>query len=564
MDIIKYGLIGAMIFVALTLAGRWQEFSTNQAEVIASTQANTIDSQALPAASGSTVQASDDFADMEQDIPQPEIAVANNKQGNTNSTALITVKTDTMIVKIDRKGGDIVHVALRKHLARLDENNTPFTLLDNSNRLTYVAQSGLIGRNGTDSGSKRPLFQSAKANYDLGDANELTVDLTFVDADNVQITKRYVFQKDSYLVAISNIVNNNSANEWQAAMFAQIKRDSSGDPGAESGGLGMQPFLGVATTNNEENYVKLNFEEMADDPYKAEITGGWISMVQHYFISAWIPPKDQPAAYSTKVTSSGANIIRYTGPALTVAPGDEGVLSANFYAGPKDQYKLEAISPHLDLTVDYGWLWWVAQPLFWLLTKLYAMLGNWGWAIVALTVVIKAVFFQLSAASYRSMAKMRTVAPKMQELKDRYGEDRQKLSQATMELYKKEKINPLGGCLPILIQMPVFIALYWVLMESVELRHAPFALWIEDLSAMDPYFVLPLIMGASMWAQQKLNPAPTDPMQAKMMQYLPVVFTFLFLWFPSGLVLYWVTNNLLSIAQQWVITRQIEAEAAKS
>lgn len=561
MDIIKYGLIGAMVFTALTLASRWQEFSAEQTQIIET----AVTEQAQPLANTQTsADLNDDFAGMEQSIPQQEVGETEITAITPNSS-LVTITTDAMIVKIDKNGGDIVHVALRKHLAKLDEDKKPFVLLDNSRRLMYVAQSGLRGKNATDTAKRRAQYQSAKADYNLSDSQEsLNVDLQLTDETGVEITKRFSFKRDSYLINVAHIINNKSAADWQVGMFAQIKRDNSQDPGAESGGLGMQPFLGVATTNAEENYIKQTFEEMDEEPYKAEVDGGWISMVQHYFISAWIPPKGQPAAYATKVTpSTGANIISYKGPDVSVAPGETATLSAQFYAGPKDQYKLQEISPHLDLTVDYGWLWWVAQPLFWLLTKLHGLLGNWGWSIIALTLVIKALFFQLSATSYRSMAKMRTVAPKMQELKDRFGDDRQKLSQATMDLYKKEKINPLGGCLPILIQMPVFIALYWVLMESVELRHAPFLLWIEDLSTMDPYFVLPLIMGASMWAQQKLNPAPTDPMQAKMMQYLPIVFTLLFLFFPSGLVLYWVTNNLLSIAQQYVITRQIEAEAAK-
>lgn len=562
MDIVKYGLIGALVFVALSLTTRWQEFSADQAEtqIQQSVGINNEENAALP-----SPVSDDDFDGIEQNIPSANVAVDTTiNQTEIAPSNLITVTTDTIIVKIDPRGGDIVQVALRQHLAKLEEKGLPFLLLDNSQRLMYVAQSGMTGKNGTEKSGQRPLFSTAKRQYQLADSEQsLNVDLKITDNTGSDITKRFIFTRDSYLINIENIIQNNSDSVWQAAMFAQIKRDNSQDPGAESGGMGMQPFLGVATTSAEENYLKMTFEDMAEEPYKKQTDGGWISMVQHYFISAWIPPKDQIAVYSTKVTKGGANIIRYTSPEISIEPGQRGTLKADFYAGPKDQYRLKEISPHLDLTVDYGFLWWLAQPLFWLLTKLHSLIGNWGFSIIALTIVVKALFFKLSAASYRSMAKMRTVAPKMQELKERHGDDRQKMSQATMELYKKEKINPLGGCLPILIQMPVFIALYWTLMESVELRHAPFILWIKDLSAMDPYYVLPLIMGASMWAQQRLNPAPPDPMQAKMMQWMPVVFTFLFLWFPAGLVVYWVTNNLLSIAQQWAITRQIEAEAAK-
>ena len=273
---------------------------------------------------------------------------------------------------------------------------------------------------------------------------------------------------------------------------------------------------------------------MRDDPFKAQISGGWIAMIQHYFLSAWIPDASQTHTYTTRVTQTGANIAGFLAPATVIAPQTVASTEAQLYIGPKDQYVLEAISPYLELSVDYGWLWWIAQPLFWLLHLIHSFVGNWGVAIILLTVLIKAAFFKLSATSYKSMANMRRVQPKMLDIREQYAEDKQKQSQAMMELYKKEKINPMGGCLPILVQMPVFIALYWTLMESVELRHAPFILWIDDLSVMDPYFVLPILMGASMWFMQKLNPPQPDPMQAKLMQWLPIVFTFFFLWFPSG------------------------------
>jgi YidC/Oxa1 family membrane protein insertase len=325
----------------------------------------------------------------------------------------------------------------------------------------------------------------------------------------------------------------------------------------------MQPFLGAATTTTEDRFKKFSFGDIADEPWKNSYQGGWIAIMQHYFLSAWIPSANQSHTYSTRQTQAGFNIAGFTSSPVIVDPGQTGSYSMNLYVGPKDQYTLAEISPHLELTVDYGWLWWIAQPLFWLLTKIQSFVGNWGVAIILLTVFVKGAFFKLSAASYRSMAKMRKVQPKMQSIREEYADDKQKQSQAMMELYKKEKINPMGGCLPILIQMPVFIALYWVLMESVELRQAPFALWINDLSVMDPYFVLPLMMGASMFFMQKLNPPPPDPMQAKIMQWLPVIFTFFFLWFPAGLVLYWVVNNLLSMTQQFIITRAIDREGLK-
>ncbi len=559
MDYLRYAIIGAMLFVGVSLLIKWQEFDKTSAvtPVASAQQPQTVASNAdIPEQSDDAVPAPQAAIDAIPEDPTEEVKA----EGNTGSNGLISVITDSLDIRIDPTGGDIVYVALPRHLAKLDNSKAPFVLLENTAARSYKAQSGLIGPNGTDGGNKgRPKFTASQTKYRLADGKkELAVDLVFKDDSNADIIKRYHFTRGSYVVDVSYVIDNKGTKDWQASMFAQIKRDSSEDPGAETGGMGMKPFLGGATTTADEPYIKFDFKDMEEKPYKADVQGGWIAMVQHYFISAWIPSAEQQYRYSTTVTSSGFNIIRYTGPRVTVAPGTQQTISSKFYAGPKDQYSLRDISEGLDLTVDYGWLWWIAQPLFWLLTKLHGVFGNWGWSIIALTFIIKLAFFRLSATSYKSMANMRRLQPKMAELKERLGDDRQKMSQATMELYKKEKINPLGGCLPILVQMPVFIALYWTLMESVELRHAPFMLWIRDLSAMDPYFVLPLIMGASMWFQQRLNPTPPDPMQAKIMQWMPIVFTFLFLWFPSGLVLYWVTNNGLSIAQQWLITRQIE------
>ena len=557
MDYLRYAIIGAMLFVGVSLLTKWQEFDKNAAVApVASVQQPQTPTDEADVPEQTNEGAPQATVDAIPEDPTADVATSED----TDKKGLISITTDSLDLRIDPTGGDIVYVALPRHLATLDGSKSPFVLLENTAARSYKAQSGLIGPNGTDGGDKgRPTFTASKTDYSLADdQQELTVDLILQDESKVNIIKRYHFTRDSYVVDVSYIIDNKGTKDWQASMYAQIKRDSSGDPGADSGGMGMKPFLGGATTTADEPYIKFDFDDMAEKPYKAEVQGGWIAMVQHYFISAWIPSADQQYNYSTTVTSSGFNIIRYTGPRVTVAPDAQQTISTKFYAGPKDQYTLADISEGLDLTVDYGWLWWIAQPLFWLLTKLHGIFGNWGWSIIALTFIIKLAFFRLSATSYRSMANMRRLQPKMAELKERLGGDRQKMSQATMELYKKEKINPLGGCLPILVQMPVFIALYWTLMESVELRHAPFMLWIKDLSSMDPYFVLPLIMGASMWFQQRLNPAPPDPMQAKIMQWMPIAFTFLFLWFPSGLVLYWVTNNVLSIAQQWIITRQIE------
>jgi YidC/Oxa1 family membrane protein insertase len=481
-----------------------------------------------------------------------------------NNTRIVQVHTDVLQLAIDLEGGDIVELSLPKYLAELGNPDKPLVLLESNESLIYVSQSGLIGVDGIDTNG-RAKFTSSATRYSLKDGEDsLVINLEWQGNSDVTVTKRLTLHRGEYLIDVDYLVANNSEKRWQANLFGQIKRESAPPPSATDNAMGMQPFLGVAVTQPDERFTKFSFDDLADEPFKAQLTGGWIAMIQHYFLSAWIPNPEYINTFSARVTRSGFNIAGFTSPTLVLDPGKSGEIGAKFYAGPKDQSRLREISQYLDLSVDYGWLWWIAQPLFWLLTKIHSFVGNWGVAIILLTVLIKAAFFKLSAASYRSMANMRRVQPKMMEIREQFADDKQKQSQAMMELYKKEKINPMGGCLPILVQMPVFIGLYWMLMESVELRQAPFFLWINDLSVMDPYFVLPLLMGASMYFMQKLNPPPPDPMQAKIMQWMPVMFTFFFLWFPAGLVLYWLVNNLLSIAQQWVITRQIEQAGSKS
>ena len=328
--------------------------------------------------------------------------------------------------------------------------------------------------------------------------------------------------------------------------------------------MGTSAYTGGAISSPEKRYEKITFDAMTEQPLSRDVQGGWVAMIQHYFVSAWVPGQQESNHLYTKALPDERFIIGLVEPTVQVPPGATGTLDAELYMGPKDQTRLEQIATGLDLTVDYGWLWFIAQPLFWLLKWFHHLVGNWGVAIILVTLLIKLAFYKLSATSYRSMANMRRMAPKMQDLKQRYAGDREKLNHAMMELYKKEKINPLGGCLPIVVQIPVFIALYWMLLESVELRQAPFFLWIHDLSVMDPYYVLPLLMGVSMFIQQRLNPAPPDPIQAKVMMALPFVFTVFFAFFPAGLVLYWFVNNLISIAQQWFITRRIEQGVASA
>ena len=477
---------------------------------------------------------------------------------------LIRVETDALQLTIDPRGGDIVSLSLPQYPVHQQRPDVPFQLLEQSNQRTYVSQSGLAGRNGPDARAEgRPLYRTEQSRYSLAEgADNLVVDLHFSEND-VNYIKRFTFERDSYLINVDYLIDNNSSEAWSGGLYGQIKRDGSGDP-SSSTATGMATFLGAAYWSADESYEKIKLKDMDRNNLRENVTGGWAAWLQHYFVTAWIPSADSQHVYQTRKDSQGNYLVSFVSPSISVPAGEQVQLGAQFYAGPKIQDSLKAISPGLELTVDYGFLWFIAQPLFWVLSLIHSIVGNWGWSIILLTILIKLIFFPLSATSYRSMANMRRVAPKMQALREQYGDDRQKLSQGMMELYKKEKINPLGGCLPILVQMPVFIALYWTLMESVEIRQAPWIGWITDLSLKDPLFILPILMGVSMFIQQQLNPTPPDPMQAKVMKMLPIMFTFFFLWFPAGLVLYWVVNNILSIAQQWYITRQIERAAEKT
>lgn len=555
MDFQRYLLIGAIAVLSYMLLINWGQFEKEQSKekLLGPSMLvqNDNTGESIPGQISTEAQLADDSLLLPtENKPEQKLTTAINNE------PLVSVKTDVLDIKIQLRGGDVVYAGLPQFQAEIDTPDMPFVLLEeNKRRSIYIAQSALIG---LDKGDVRASFSTASNAYQLADGNnELSVDLRMTNAEGVEFIKRFTFTRGEYLVRVSYLVNNQSESNWKGQFFAQLKRDNSTDPGSEATAMGMQPFLGIATRTGEDPFIKTSFSDMKDENLSADVIGGWISIVQHYFISAWIPEPTGNYQYST-TTSDQFNFIRFKGQTLSVKPGETGTVSAQLYIGPKDQYSLEKIAPGLELTVDYGILWWIAQPLFWLLTKIYGVLGNWGFAIIGVTMLVKAAFFQLNAKAYRSMANMRKVQPKLVALRERYADDKQKQSQEMMSLYKKEKINPLGGCLPILVQMPVFISLYWVLMESVELRHAPFMLWIDDLSVMDPYFVLPLIMGASMFFQQKLNPPPPDPMQAKIMQWMPVMFTFFFLFFPAGLVLYWVVNNVLSIAQQYVITKKIE------
>ena len=576
MDIQRSILIVALAVVSYLMVLQWNQ---DYGQAALPTQSVTASSAtpALPDTSVPSSTASDDVPSASVEHSEATTAAA------PISDELIRVKTDVLQLAIDPRGGDIVQLKLPQYPRRQDRPDVPFQLFDNGVERTYQAQSGLTGSNAPDKPSGRALWSSEQREYQLGtDQEQLVVDLK-LNEGGIQYIKRFSFKRglnpecsakeqqqkktgcinaDGYQVEVTYLIDNQSGAAWSGNLFAQLKRDSSDDP-SSSTATGTATYLGAALWTKEEPYKKVSMSDIDKQPIKESVQGGWVAWLQHYFVTAWVPAPNDSNVMQTRKDSKGNYIIGFTGPAVNLAPGEQGQTSATLYAGPKSQQHLKTLSPGLELTVDYGILWFIAQPIFWLLGHIQAILGNWGFSIIVLTILIKLAFFPLSAASYKSMARMRAVAPKLAALKEQHGDDRQKMSQAMMELYKKEKINPLGGCLPILVQMPVFLALYWVLLESVEMRQAPWLLWITDLSIKDPFFLLPIIMGVTMFIQQQLNPTPPDPMQAKVMKLMPIIFTFFFLWFPAGLVLYWVVNNCLSIAQQWYITRKIEAAAKK-
>jgi YidC/Oxa1 family membrane protein insertase len=478
-----------------------------------------------------------------------------------SSGQIVKVTTDLYQIEIDTLGGSINEVYLNSYPLTLDDPDQKFQLLKSTEPNLFIAQSGLIGNDKASAPTHESKFTAEKSEYTLENGKDsLAVNLFWQNEAGIKVVKQFVFERGSYLVKVNHLVENGSGQPWVGREYHQIQRGEAVEQEGDSQFL--YTYTGGAIYSAEEKFEKISFDDMKDGKLDRNIQGGWLAMLQHYFVGAWVPPVEQLDHYYSNVLPGNRYVLGAYTPAVTVNDGATHAFTTGFVAAPKLQDMLEAIAPGLELTVDYGWLTIIAKPMFIGLDWIHNAVGNWGWAIIIFTLLLKLALYKLSETSYRSMANMRKFTPRIQALKDRYGDDKQRLNQAMMELYKKEKINPLGGCLPILVQIPFFIALYWVLLESVELRQAPFIFWLDDLSTKDPYFVLPVIMGVSMFLQQKLNPAPPDPMQAKIMMSLPFVFTVFFAFFPSGLVLYWVINNILSIAQQWYITRQIEKAAA--
>lgn len=482
------------------------------------------------------------------DAEQPTSAVAAAARS-------ITVSTDVLQLSIDSRGGDIVDLQLPAFELNKGEGDA-YPLMRRLAGFEYVAQSGLIGRDGPDDGrNPRPVYTAAQNSYSLADgATELVVPLTF-NHNGLQIEKRFTFTAGQYDVRVEYFLHNQSAEVKTVQPYQHLVQTI--DNG-ESSSMMMPIYRGAAFGTSSERYNKYKFEKIEEKNLLEATQGGWVAMLEHYFVSAWVPDQQADNQLYTKVFNGNA-VIGAKGPAVNIEPGAQISLGSSFYAGPKTQDNLAKLANGLDLTVDYGFLWFISQPLFWLLTLIQGFVVNWGVAIICITLIVKGVMYPLTKVQYESMAKMRNLKPKIEELQARYKDDRQKMGPAMMELYRKEKVNPMGGCLPMLIQMPIFLALYWVFVESVELRHAPFMLWINDLSAQDPYYVLPVLFGLSMFLMQKLTPMQvTDPMQQKIMMWMPVAFSVFFLWFPSGLVLYWFVSNLISLAQMLYIYRGME------
>ena len=491
----------------------------------------------------------------EHGVPKAAPALPAQAQPEAAQTAQrgqrIKVRTDLLYVELDTMGGDLRHVELLKHKDDQDKSRNFVMLDDSQSPAIYVAQSGLIGG---ALPTHKTLFSSEAGEYAMADGQDnLQVKLQWRDENGYQVDKIYTFERGSYEVKLTHDIRNLSQMEIEPSVYYQIVHDSE----SKQGSMMMPTYTGAAYFTDADKFKKVSFDDMKKSNLSKNASDGWIGLIQHYFVSAWIPAQGTAREYFTKQIGENTYSMGLVSALGKLAPGGNLSVSANYYVGPQDQNHLKAVAPGLEYTVDYGWLTIIAAPLFWVLAAIQSLVHNWGVAIILLTVLIKLAFYPLSAASYRSMAQMRELAPRLQRMKEQYGDDRQKLHQAMMELYKTEKINPMGGCLPILIQIPVFIALYWVLLGSVEIRHAPFFLWIQDLSATDPYFVLPILMGITMIIQTSLNPVPPDPIQAKVMKIMPIVFSVFFFFFPAGLVLYWLVNNVLSIAQQWHINRTI-------
>ncbi|HEC75198.1 MAG TPA: membrane protein insertase YidC [Methylophaga aminisulfidivorans] len=546
MDNLRTLFIFGLLVVSLLLWEAWQNDYVRPQQA-----ANS------PAATETTTNA----AVNNGDLPElPSTPAAQNLPDVPDSAApqavnqIITIKTDVIDAKLSTQGGDIQDLALLNYPVSSDQPDNPVHFLSNKPDEFFVSQSGL--RSNKDAPTHYSIYRADNSHYELqAGQDEIKVPLYWENDAGVKVIKTYTFKRDSYVVDVDYQVINNSADIFSAYPYAQFNRNKKAE-----GSRFIYTYTGPVFSSQGNEYEKVKFDDLDDKPFSLNVTDGWAAMIEHYFVAAVVPSDEtSEKTFYAKALDGGNYTTGIRLPALSVTTGGEANTNYELYLGPKKHDRLEKVATNLQLTVDYGIFTIISEPLFWIMEWLHKLTGNWGWSIVLLTVLIKLVFFKLSATSYRSMAAMRKLTPKLASLKERYGDDKQKFNKAMMDLYRTEKINPLGGCLPILVQMPVFLSFYWVLVESIELRQADFIFWLNDLTAMDPYFILPVLFGLSMWFQQTLNPAPQDPAQAMVMKFFPLVFTVFFAFFPSGLVLYWVVNNILSIAQQWYITRKMDA-----
>jgi len=543
-------LLGYMMWV------EWQKDYAPQPQVRTPEAAQSATENDLPASAD--VPAATAAAATPQDLPVPaaESTAVEAPATDRPDHRYITVRTDVLDLRIDPVGGTVVSAALLDYPVEQKRPDVPVMLLEPAGDNMFIAQSGLLSQGAAP--NHTTAYQTARLDYTLeSGAGELEVPLLWESDDGLRVTKTLVFRPGRYDIEVRYRVRNDSPSRWSGSRYDQLQRTIPGDQESASFTHPERySFFGMGFYNPEDKFEKIAFDDVADEPYRVTTRDGWLAMIQHYFFAAWIPPAEEEATYTTQAITGGGwprYIARNVSPMQQAASGEEVEFSSLLYLGPKLQDEIPDIAPGLEYTVNYGIFTVFSKPLFWLLEKIHDVVGNWGWAIVILTILIKAAFFKLTEAQYRSTARMRKLQPRIEQLKERYGDDRQRMSQAMMEMYKKEKVNPLGGCLPILVQIPIFIALYWVLLESVELRQAPFILWIDNLSVRDPYFVLPLLNAAFMFATQRLTPmVGMDPLQQKMMTAMPIVFSIMF-------VLYWATNAGLSLAQQYYITRKIAA-----
>jgi len=569
MDNIRFVLIVTFAMLVLMLSQAWQEDYGPKTEIAAVT--------------------SPDAANVKEDLPSTSNAPASMETASQNPSTvsaaispaakIITVKTDVIDLEIDTQGGTIRKLDLLAYPVERDnsvvnklrnmvglevaeKNHAPVRLFNSSTDKMFVAQSGLIAGSGLEAAPNHyTIFNSDNGSYTLQPGQDsFSVPLTWTDNNGLTINKIFTFKRGSYEITLAQEIKNASGKTWSGRQYSQLLRvpDTENQGNLLTGG--MRAYDGGVIYTQKDKYQKISFDDMADKNLDVATQGGWAAMIQHYFASAWIPPADQENHFYTKPLQDGRYVIGSYSPIVSVDNNASTQLVSQLFAGPKIQPVMEKIAAGLELTVDYSVLTFIGKPIYWLLNQIHNLAGNWGVAIIGVTLCIKLLFFPLSQASFKSMAKMRKIQPRLKELQERFKDDRVRFNNEMMAMYKKEKVNPLGGCLPVLVQIPVFMCLYWVLSETVEFRQAPFMLWIQDLSVQDPFYILPLIMGLTMKIQQSLNPAPIDPIQAKVMKMFPIVFTVFFLFFPAGLVLYWVVNNTLSIVQQWYITKSI-AEA---